>query len=59
MKSYIEMNYVEILAERNRVLELVKQKNAFSRKQNKKYLEKLNKEIDEYERNIGKYEHKN
>ena len=54
MKSYIEMNYAEILAERNRVLELVKQKNAFTRKQNKKYLEKLNKEIDEYERNIGK-----
>lgn len=54
MKSFIEMNYTEILAERKRVVELVKQKNAFTRKQNKKYLEKLNKEIYEYERNIGK-----
>ena len=42
--TYKEMTYPELLRERKRVVDLTKQ-GGFTRKQNLKYLEKINKEI--------------
>ena len=50
MKSYKEMNYQELLAEEERVrILLVLNKKPFTQKQNKKYLEKIQKELRYYE----------
>ena len=50
MKSYKEMSYSELIAEHNRVSELLRiNKKPFTQKQNRKYLAKIEKEIDEYE----------
>lgn len=49
-KSYKEMKYSELIAEYNRVSNLLKKnKNVFTQKQNKKYLLKIEKEIKDYE----------
>lgn len=56
-KSYKEMNYIELLNEEERVrVLLVTNKNVFSQKQNRKYLEKIQKELRQYERNKFGYE---
>lgn len=54
MKSYLEMNYEELIEEKSRVVELLrKNKNRFTIKQNKKYLSKIQKLLTEYERLKG------
>ena len=51
-KSYKEMTYLELLDEEERVrVLLVTNKNVFTQKQNKKYLEKIRNELKQYERN--------
>lgn len=51
------MNYIELLNEEERVrVLLVTNKNVFSQKQNRKYLEKIQKELRQYERNKFGYE---
>ena len=53
-KSWKEMTYLELINEVARVKELlVLNKNIFTQKQNKKYLQKIENEIKEYERNRG------
>lgn len=50
MKSYKEMSYSELIAEHNRVSALLQNnKNIFTQKQNRKYLLKIEKEINDYE----------
>jgi len=50
MKSYKEMSYSELVAEHNRVSELLRtNKNIFTQKQNRKYLSKIEKELNYYE----------
>ena len=56
-KSYKEMTYLELLNEEERVrVLLVTNKNVFTQKQNRKYLEKIQKELKQYERNKFGYE---
>ena len=50
MKSYKEMTYSELVSEHNRVANLLKtNKNIFTQKQNRKYLEKIERELRAYE----------
>lgn len=50
MKSYKEMSYSELVSEHNRVANLLKTNhNIFTQKQNRKYLVKIEKEIQNYE----------
>ena len=51
-KSFHELTYPEMLAERERVRNIInKTKSQFTKRDFSKYLEKLNKEISEYEKN--------
>lgn len=50
MKSYKEMSYSELVSEYNRVANLLEiNRNVFTQKQNRKYLAKIEKEIQTYE----------
>ena len=50
MKSYKEMSYSELVSEHNRVERLLETNhNVFTQKQNRKYLEKIKKELYNYE----------
>ena len=50
MKSYKEMSYSELVREHNRVSSLLEtNRNVFTQKQNRKYLAKIEKEIQNYE----------
>ena len=50
MKSYKEMSYSELVREHNRVSSLLETNhNIFTQKQNRKYLAKIEKEIQNYE----------
>lgn len=50
MKSYKEMSYSELVSEHNRVANLLlTNHNVFTQKQNRKYLEKIKKELKTYE----------
>ena len=54
-KSWKEMNELELINEISRVKELlVLDKNYFTQKQNRKYLEKLEKEYKDYRRFKGR-----
>ena len=51
-KSYKEMTYQELVAEEHRVQNLLKTNhNVFTLKQNRIYLDKIQKELRLYERN--------
>ena len=51
-KPFCELTYPEMLAERERVRNIIiKTKSQFTKKDFGKYLEKINKEISEYEKN--------
>lgn len=50
LKSYKEMSYSELVREHNRVSSLLETNhNIFTQKQNRKYLAKIEKEIQNYE----------
>jgi len=49
-----EMNYPQILAEKERVeVALLHTKSCFQKKDYQRYLGRINKELREYERNVG------
>lgn len=50
-KSYKLMSYSELIAEHNRVSELLRNnKHPFAQKQNRKYLQKIERLINEFQR---------
>ena len=49
MKSYKEMSLSELIKEHNRVSELLRTNhNVFTQKQNRKYLSKIEQELDNF-----------